>query len=112
MSAETTSRERTPRSSGSGLAGLYTQAANAVDVNKFKPTDPQKYPGNKESLWSIKADQHTINLMHNAVRAEVTKFEALLFRLGDRTLHKWEKEMIKVSLYAPSPLEPPPPSSL
>lgn len=91
----TTSRERTPRHSGSGLNGLYTQPATAVDVNKFKPMDPQNHQGNKESLWTLNPDQHTVNLMHNAIRAEVTKFEAMLFKLGDRNLKSWEKQMIK-----------------
>ena len=89
-----------PRTSVSGLNGLYTQQATAVDVANFKPMDEEKWPGNKESLWTLKSDQHTLNLMHNAIRAEVTKFEALLFRLGDRELKKWEMDAIKVRLRA------------
>ena len=91
------SSDPSPRSSiNHGLNGLYTQQATAVDVANFKPMDAEKWPGNKEALWTLKSDQHTLNLMHNAIRAEVTKFESLLFRLGDRELKKWEKDAIKV----------------
>jgi hypothetical protein len=34
--------------------------------------------------------------MHNAIRAEVTKFEALLFKLGDAKLSGWQIQCIKV----------------
>ena len=34
--------------------------------------------------------------MHNAIRAEVTKFEALLFKLGDDKLSRWQIQCIKV----------------
>lgn len=95
MSPRPSSSEPSPRTSVSGLNGLYTQPANTVDVNNFKPMDAHKWPGNKESMWTIKSDQHTVNLMHNALRAEVTKFEALLFKLGDRPLKKWEKDHIR-----------------
>lgn len=88
-----------PRSSVSSLNGLYTQTATAVDVASFKPMDPVNHPGDKESKWSLKPDQHALNFMHNAIRAEVTKFEALLFRLGNRQLKKWEKDYIKVSFF-------------
>lgn len=88
-----------PRTSVSSLNGLYTQPATAVDVASFKPMDPEKYPGDKESKWTLKADQHALHFMHNAIRAEVTKFESLLFRLGDRQLKKWEKDYIKVSFF-------------
>ena len=47
----------------------------------------------------------TIILMHNAIRAEVTKFESLLVKLGDRELESWEIDAIKVRKRArPTPV--------
>jgi hypothetical protein len=83
--------------SQSGLFGLYTPVAAPIDIEKYIPMNPEQHPGDKTSSWSfLKVDLDTFMLMNNAIRAEVTKFEALLFRLGDRQLHTWEKEAIKV----------------
>jgi len=82
--------------SQSGLFGLYTPVAAPIDIEKYIPMNPEQHPGDKTSSWSfLKVDLDTFMLMNNAIRAEVTKFEALLFRLGDRQLHTWEKEAIK-----------------
>ena len=41
-------------------------------------------------------DQMVLACAFNAMRAEVTKFEATLVALGDRDLEAWEAETIKV----------------
>jgi hypothetical protein len=79
-----------PRTS---LNGLYTQP---VDALSFEAVDPVNYPPNKASQWTIDPELMSFRLMHNAIRAEATKFESLLFKLGDRALAAWEIDAIKV----------------
>lgn len=87
----TTTPERvSPRTS---LNGLYTQP---VDALSFEAVDPVNHPPNKASQWTIDPELMSFRLMHNAIRAEATKFESLLFKLGDRALAAWEIDAIKV----------------
>ena len=87
----TTTPERvSPRTS---LNGLYTQP---VDALAFEAVDPVNHPPNKASQWTIDPELMSFRLMHNAIRAEATKFESLLFKLGDRALAPWEIDAIKV----------------
>ena len=88
---------RSARNSNTGLIGLYTQSVDVTDVQVFAPVDASKFPPDKAATWSIPTEHDNLVLMHNAIRAEVTKFEALLFKLGARQLKRWEKDLIKVS---------------
>lgn len=82
-----------PRSS---LAGVYTPLAEPVDVARFTPVRPAEYPPDKEATWTLPPELMSFVLMHNALRAEVTKFESLLFKLGSRPLEEWEVDAVKV----------------
>lgn len=82
-----------PRSS---LAGVYTPLAEPVDVARFTPVRPAEYPPDKEAQWTLPPELMSFVLMHNALRAEVTKFESLLFKLGSRPLEEWEVDAVKV----------------
>ena len=82
-----------PRSS---LAGVYTPLAEPVDIARFTPVRPAEYPPDKEATWTLPPELMSFVLMHNALRAEVTKFESLLFKLGSRPLEEWEVDAVKV----------------
>ena len=53
-------------------------------------------PADKDRTWRLPTELDPVRLMHNAIRAEVTKFEALLFKLGDDKLSRWQIQCIKV----------------
>jgi hypothetical protein len=79
-----------------GLAGLYTEPALALDFGTYRPRDVLTFPANKDRTWRLPTELDPVRLMHNAIRAEVTKFEALLFKLGDAKLSGWQIQCIKV----------------
>ena len=79
-----------------GLAGLYTEPALALDFQAYRPRDVLAFPADKDRTWRLPTELDPVRLMHNAIRAEVTKFEALLFKLGDDKLSRWQIQCIKV----------------
>ena len=79
-----------------GLAGLYTEPALALDFQAYRPRDVLSFPADKDRTWRLPTELDPVRLMHNAIRAEVTKFEALLFKLGDDKLSRWQIQCIKV----------------
>ena len=79
-----------------GLAGLYTEPALALDFQAYRPRDVLKFPADKDRTWRLPTELDPVRLMHNAIRAEVTKFESLLFKLGDDKLSRWQIQCIKV----------------
>ena len=81
-----------PRQPSSALQGLYTQTP---DVSAFA-VDAKVHPCDKAGTWVVGKDQMVLACAFNAMRAEVTKFEATLVALGDRDLEAWEVETIKV----------------
>ena len=84
--------EPAPLQTASALQGLYTQTP---DVSAFA-VDANAHPADKAGTWVVGPDQMVLACAFNAMRAEVTKFEATLVALGDRDLEAWEAEMIKV----------------
>ena len=84
--------EPAPRQTASALQGLYTQTP---DVSAFA-VDAKAHPADKAGTWVVGPDQMVLACAFNAMRAEVTKFEATLVALGDRDLEAWEAETIKV----------------
>ena len=74
------------------LQGLYTHTPYVSSL----AVDRTRYPADKEASWSLDSDLMALRLMHNALRAESTKFEAVLFALGDRKLEPSEVQLIKV----------------
>jgi len=81
-----------PRQPSPALQGLYTQTP---DVSAFA-VDAKAHPADKAGTWVVGPDQMVLACAFNAMRAEVTKFEATLVALGDRDLEAWEAETIKV----------------
>lgn len=84
--------EPAPRQPSPALQGLYTQTP---DVSAFA-VDAKAHPADKAGTWVVGPDQMVLACAFNAMRAEVTKFEATLVALGDRDLEAWEAETIKV----------------
>ena len=84
--------EPAPRQPSPALQGLYTQTP---DVSAFA-VDAKAHPADKAGTWVVGPDQMVLACAFNAMRAEVTKFEATLVALGDRDLEAWEVETIKV----------------
>ena len=84
--------EPAPRQPSPALQGLYTQTP---DVSAFA-VDAKAHPPNKAGTWVMGSNQMVLACAFNAMRAEVTKFEATLVALGDRDLEAWEAETIKV----------------
>jgi hypothetical protein len=84
--------EPAPLQTASALQGLYTQTP---DVSAFA-VDANAHPADKAGTWVVGPDQMVLACAFNAMRAEVTKFEATLVALGDRDLEAWEAETIKV----------------
>lgn len=84
--------EPAPRQASPALQGLYTQTP---DVSAFA-VDAKAHPPNKAGTWVMGSNQMVLACAFNAMRAEVTKFEATLVALGDRDLEAWEVETIQV----------------
>ena len=80
------------RQPSSALQGLYTQTP---DVSAFA-VDAKAPPADKAATWVVGPDQMVLACAFNAMRAEVTKFEATLVALGDRDPEAWELETIEV----------------
>ena len=76
--------EPAPRQPSPALQGLYTQTP---DVSAFA-VDAKAHPPNKAGTWVMGSNQMVLACAFNAMRAEVTKFEATLVGRGRRVRHE------------------------
>jgi len=74
------------------LNGLATLRVDTQDPS-YRAT--AAHAPDKESTWTHPIESDGWVLAHNAIRAEIDKFEVVLSHLGDRQLKDWEKHALK-----------------
>jgi hypothetical protein len=85
-----------PSSSADACTALNGLATLRVDTQDPAYRATAAHAPDKESTWLHPIEADGWVLAHNAIRAEISKFECVLAHLGDRALKDWEKHALKV----------------